>query len=219
VDFENPVAGLVLTLHGSQGDTEANKAATVESWRQSQAGRAPERTISGLSLGDHGVVTGGDFFETEGFVLFREHVVADRYVLVVEVQMKRKGTPAQLEERRRQVPIWCERAARVILADAMAMDLNDDATPRATQHLTGIEADKTGYTIFSKWAQEHKVAIKYDETTASASFTYKSKQVRLLLASKMAIVNGREVELGGKFVLARGSLWFVPGKELTDAIK
>jgi hypothetical protein len=81
-----------------------------------------------------------------------------------------------------------------------------------------MEANKVGYVTLASWAKTHQVSVSYDSATATASFSYGSKSIRLPLASNKAVVNGREVDLEGKFILARGNLWFVPGEELSRAL-
>lgn len=100
----------------------------------------------------------------------------------------------------------------------MALDLDDNAQPTATAYLTGCETNKNGFAVLSSWAQTKGVTVSYDAPTGSASFTYHNKSVKLYLASSKAVVNGREIDLSGKFVMARGSRWFVPKEELEEAI-
>lgn len=216
--FYNKQIGVSISVEAGQCNSAGVRDQTVKAWGRGNGQEFAERTISGLPLGDHNFVIDTDAPET-GTVLYRDYVVCDRYRIMVEAEMHRGGTPDQMTARRSAVPLWCERVARLILGDAMAMDLNDDGTPRATQHLTGVEADKSGYTTLANWARVHAAAVTYDEVTAIASFSFGGKTVRLPLASSKAIVNGREVALGGKFILARGNLWLVPDRELSEAIR
>lgn len=98
------------------------------------------------------------------------------------------------------------------------MDLNDDGTAGATSNLTGLEVDKRGMAQLATWAQNRGISVTYDSASETATFAYHGKQVKLPLASNCAIVDGRTVTLGGKFTMARGGRWFVPGAELAAAV-
>jgi hypothetical protein len=177
----------------------------------SASGYRPAGSLSGLSLGQNSFHGG-----TEG--CYDLWVVCDRYDLMVVVTANKKGTPSEVALRRAFGKTLCERLARQIIADAMALDLDDNAKPTATAHLTGLETNKEGYSTLDAWSKSRGVTVAIDASTASATFSRQGKSVRLLLATDKAIVNGKEVGLVGKFILARGSKWFVPSAELEAAI-
>lgn len=155
-------------------------------------------------------------------------VTCDRYTLEVTVvdmlavdsNLKiRTDRPAEEVDRQfKATHALCEKLARRVLGEALAMDINDDGSPRATAHLTGIESDKTGIVPLDDWAKANHVTVTYDDSIEVASFIFHNKAVQLPLAAKRIVVNGNEVELGGKFIMAKGKRWFVPSAELTKAI-
>jgi hypothetical protein len=145
--------------------------------------------------------------------------LADRYRLRVDVYVLRGKEPLTDPVRDQYAKTLCERIARVVLADAMAIDLADDGRELGTSRMTGNEAPKDGYVTLESWAAAASVPVSFDAKTASATFTVNNKAVRLLLASDKAIVAGQQIGLGGKFILARGARWFVPDRELTAAVR
>jgi hypothetical protein len=139
-------------------------------------------------------------------------------VIEIDVRTSPRGTVEELAARKARVRTVIERLGRRILGEAMALDLNDDGSERETSHLTGAEVDKRGMVPLTAWAQNRGITVTYNDTLETASFSYHGKRVRLPLGSNKAVVNEVEVALGGKFIIARGSRWFVPGSELTAAI-
>ncbi len=202
-----------LSLHASQFSGVGLRQRHVEAIQSGgAAGSAIQGSPSGVSLGEH-------CYRTDQGLGTRVRVVVDRYRAGIHMPFSRVGSAELVTERRRFARAFCERIARVLLADAMALDLDDEGRAQATATLTGCETNKQGFTTLARWALERSVTVSYDENTASASFSRNGKSVKLYLASDRAVVNGQEFPLGGKFVMARGSRWFVPAQELDAATR
>ncbi|HTQ09658.1 MAG TPA: hypothetical protein VMI31_06265 [Fimbriimonadaceae bacterium] len=219
--FTNKVAGLSIEIHAGECDSAEVRHQVLSGWSHSaEANPLPERSLSGMPVGEHCYAVGSDLTEIEQghFVLDREYAVCDRFRVEVEVQGHPQGTPAEILATQNLVAQWCERLTREILANAVALDLNDDGMAKAPAAVTGLETNKEGYVPLTKWAHDHGITVTYDEAAASASFVFRRKPVELILASDRAVVGGRLVNLEGKFVLARGSRWLVPDLELTRAV-
>ncbi len=209
--FRNENRGLAVTIDGGQ-ITRPSKESALQRWGVDSAVTPPEGSLSGLSLG-------------EKCAYIRSNLgvdvktLTDRYNLRVRVTTPRGEESLTDPTRKLYAETLCERIARVVLADAMAIDLADDGRELGTSRMTGNEAPKDGYVTLESWAAASSVAVAFDAKTASATFTVNNKAVKLLLASDKAIVAGQQVELGGKFILARGTRWFVPDRELTAAVR
>ncbi|HVT11858.1 MAG TPA: hypothetical protein VHE55_06300 [Fimbriimonadaceae bacterium] len=208
-DWANRKTGISVELNCAPCDSRAALDFQIKFLNRS--GKWPEGTLFGLSLGQH-------CFAYSGLPSI-ENVKCDRYSVEVRVHAPAQVKPDDRGRIQLETMTLCEKLARRILGEAMAMDVNDDGTLRPTSHLTGMETDKRGLESLAKWASDHKVKVAYDNSREIASFTYHSRQVKLPLASDKAVVNGKEVDLGGKFVIARGSLWLVPSSELDDALR
>ncbi len=200
-----------LRFNASQIPTTDAKVRLLREVGSGSGGRTPEGSLTGVRLGEecrHEVLDR----------LWSLNVVADRFHLqgsgTISIAVP-QGVNA--EARREFTRAICERLVRGLLADAMALDLDDEGRAQATATLTGCETNKQGFTTLARWAQERSVTVSYDENTASASFSRNGKSVKLYLSSDRAVVNGQEFPLGGKFVMARGSRWFVPKAELDAA--
>jgi hypothetical protein len=190
------------------------KEGRLEGWGLDSATTPPEGSLSGLPLGERCSHDWGDQ-KYGGFV----RSLVDRYDLTVFVSVPMGKEPLTDPVRDQYAKTLCERIARVVLADAMAIDLADDGRELGTSRMTGNEAPKDGYVTLESWAAASGVPVSFDAKTASASFTVNYKAVRLLLASDKAIVDGQQIGLGGKFILARGARWFIPDRELTAAVR
>ncbi len=207
-EAKNSSMGIELNQH----NRSETKQGTRDGFGNGAAGPIIESTLSGFSLGESAFA-----FKEQRVCMLR--VIADRYSLEVKVGFRANSHSASQHEINATFSSRvCEKAARTLLSEAMARDLDDNGRPLGTAYLTGLEASKAGYLPLSQWAQRRSIAVTYDDSIAAALFTFGGKDVKLLLASNKAIVNGREVALGGKFILARGSRWFVPDSELADAI-
>lgn len=213
--YRSDERGLSVTIAGGHL-TRPTKEHLLEIWGFDSAETPPEGSLSNLPLGERCSHSWNNHAQNlGGFV----RVIVDRYQLRVMV-----GVPSGKERltdpvKDQYAKALCERIARVVLADAMATDLDDDGRELGTSRMTGNEAPKDGYVTLATWAARSSTTVTYHAKTASATFSVNGKAVKLLLASNQAIVDGHETTLGGKYVLARGDRWFVPDKELTYALR
>lgn len=212
MSLSNASRKMIATIEVAQCMSRQDKDDCLIAFGTGPGGKRAEFTLSGMSIGEH--CWGSKSVSSASLQL-----VADRYSVDVMVGFKREEvTGAAAAENLAIAERLCEKIARRALSEAMAVDLDDQGKPTSTANLTGLEADKRGYVPLATWASSHYVTISYDESTATASFAYRGKQVKLPLASHKAVVNGTQKDLDGKFILARGTKWFVPAIELEDAI-
>lgn len=209
--YLNEERGLAVTFDGGRLSL-ASKQQLSEMWGMDSAVTPPAGSITGLPIGEK---CSHSWDKYGGFV----RVLSDRYQIRILVSVPRGSDPITTPNREEYAKSLCERLTRVILADAMAIDLADDGRELGTSHITGAETPKDGFVTLDAWATRAHTTVTYDAKTASATFTFGGKSVKLLLAADKAIVDGHEVSLGGKFVMARGARWFVPDVELTAAVR
>ncbi len=209
--FKNSASMTSMQISGTQGfrNSRENK---LRVWRMGPGGSPPEGSLSGRSLGEY-------CYHINTELTKKVHVLGDRYDIEVTVPFKRDANEEVMRERDLAASRICESITRYILAEAMTIDLDDNGRELPSSRLTGLETPKTGFIPLTGWAAREHVQIAYDAATSSASFTKNSKTVKLYLASSKAVVNGEEVSLGGKFIMARGNRWFVPDSELLAAIQ
>jgi hypothetical protein len=111
-----------------------------------------------------------------------------------------------------------QKMARYVLANAMGLGIDDEGRPTTSRPtVPGIDEDCTGYVALDAWAAAKGVAVAYDDTLALAKFTWRKRPVVLPLAADKVRVDGHDVEIG-RFVIARGKKWFVPERQLNEAL-
>ncbi len=201
-----------ITIEGNSL-APAPKETAAREFMNGGAVPAKESTLSGMPLGEHSFCAAGSADGSDQFAL------CDRYIVHVMVRFGASSNVLDHEKRRMEMNSLCEGACRRVLGEAMGRDLLPDGSPATAAHPGGLEVDKHGMIKLTDWAASHQVKTSYDAKAETTRFAYRGHRVVLPLASPAAIVDGRRVDLGGKFTMCKGATWFVPGAELSRVLK
>jgi hypothetical protein len=204
--------GELLQLKCDRFQDGTKKAQAIQGIGNGAAGARPRASLSIFKLGESS-------FATDGLDVLIDAFAGSYGIRVQSGRNPLESQSAEPEKTRLHAANVAEaqKVARYLLANAMGLGIDDEGRPSSRPSVPGIDEDCSGYVALAAWAAANGVAVTYDDTLALAKFTWRQRPVVLPLATDNVQVDGRDVELG-RFVIARGKKWFVPERQLNEAL-